>query len=67
MKIEQKTLAGYKEYRIEGDEREPLELFISRIFSEFPSMGYGTSSSGTRWNSDTGKWTARITHSLSCD
>jgi len=67
MKIEQKTLGGYREYRLSGEEREPLELFINRISAEFPYAGYGTHSSGTRWDSDTGKWTARITHSLTCD
>jgi len=67
MKIEQKTLCGYKEYRISGDEREPLELFINRISQEFPYAGYGTHSSGVRLDTDTGKFTARITHSLTCD
>lgn len=67
MKIEQKTLGGYKEYRISGDEREPLELFINRISQEFPYAGYGTHSSGVRFDNDTGKFNARITHSLTCD
>ena len=67
MKIEQKTLGGYKEYRISGDEREPLELFINRISQEYPYAGYGTHSSGVRFDNDTGKFTARITHSLTCD
>ena len=67
MKIEQKTLGGFKEYRISGDEREPLELFINRISQEFPYAGYGTHSSGVRFDNDTGKFSARITHSLTCD
>ena len=67
MKIEQKTLGGFKEYRISGDEREPLELFINRICMEYPEMGYGTHSSGTWFDYETGKWQARITHSLTCD
>ena len=67
MKIEQKILAGYKEYRLSGIEREPLELVINRISAEFPTAGYGTYSSGTRWDEETGKWVARISHRLTCD
>jgi hypothetical protein len=67
MKIQQKTLGGYKEYRLSGDEREPLELFLNRISAEYPYAGYGTFSSGTRWDEETGKWSARISHRLTCD
>ena len=67
MKIEQKTLGGFKEYRLSGAETEPMEIFINGIFAQFPTAGYGTYSSGTRWNDMSGRWEARITHSLTCD
>ena len=67
MKIEQKTLGNYKEYLISADEREPIEIFLNRISQEYPYMGYGTLSSGTRWNDEPGKWIASISHSLTCD
>ena len=67
MKIQQNTIGRLKEYIVTGDEREPIELFQKRIFGEYPRWGYGTMSSGIRWNERDGKWYTRITHSTSCD
>lgn len=67
MKITQRTDRGLKYYSISGKEREPLELFTDRVFRDYPSLGYGTSSSGIRWREPEGIWVAEITHALSCD
>jgi len=67
MKIQQNTSGRLKEYIVTGKEREPIVLFEKRIFGEYPSLGYGTRSSGIRWNEPDGFWSVRITHSLSCD
>ncbi|MGB0142439.1 MAG: hypothetical protein ACPF8W_05085 [Luminiphilus sp.] len=67
MKIQQNTSGRLKEYIVTGKEREPIVLFEKRIFGEYPRLGYGTMSSGIRWNEPDGYWSVRITHSLSCD
>ena len=67
MKILQSTDRGVKSYDISCENHDAVQLQVKRIFDQYPSLGYGTMSSGVRWSDMDGLWKVHVSHSLSCD